>query len=84
MWDLPGSRTEPVPPAFAGRFLTTELLGSPDLGFLFVGVFKGTDSVSLQVIDQFIFSFFSWFSLETLYISRNLCISSKVVCFIGV
>ena len=45
-------------PAFAGRFLTTELLGSLILDFYLLGVLKITDSVSLQVIDRFIFSFF--------------------------
>ena len=29
MWDLPGSSTEPVSPALAGGFFTTELTGSP-------------------------------------------------------
>ena len=29
-WDLPGSRIEPVSPAMAGGFLSTDHQGSPD------------------------------------------------------
>ena len=34
MWDLPGSETEPVSPALAGRFFTTKLPGKPRYSFL--------------------------------------------------
>ena len=33
MWDLPGPAIEPVSPASAGGFLTTEPPGEPVLGF---------------------------------------------------
>ena len=35
MWDLPGPGTEPVSPASAGGFLTTEPPGTPSHQFLF-------------------------------------------------
>ena len=35
MWDLPGPGTEPVSPASAGGFLTTEPPGKPSHQFLF-------------------------------------------------
>ena len=31
MWDHPGSRIEPVSPALAGGFFTTELPGKPQM-----------------------------------------------------
>jgi len=34
MWDVPRPGIEPVAPASAGRFLTTELPGKPVTGFL--------------------------------------------------
>ena len=43
-----------------------------------LGVFKITASVSLLVVDLFIVSISSWFSPGRLYISRNLCISSRI------
>ena len=36
MWDLPGPGLEPVSPALAGGFLTTEPPGSPAVGFYYI------------------------------------------------
>ena len=75
MWDLPRPWLEPVSPALAGRFSTTAPPGKPPLLFFIVG-FLIIDSVFLFVIGQFRFYISSLFSFCTLYISRNLCISS--------
>ena len=40
MWDLPGSGIEPVSPALAGGFFTTEPPGKPA-----VGIFEKTEHV---------------------------------------
>ena len=45
------------------------------LGLLFVEVFESV-SVLVLVIGLFVFSISSWFSLEKLYLSKNLSISS--------
>ena len=43
-----------------------------------IGRFLSTVSISLLVIDLFIFSLSSWFSLGRLYLSKNLSISSRL------
>ena len=43
MWDLPGSGIEPVSPALAGRFFTTEPPGSPSIIFIITIFFKTID-----------------------------------------
>ena len=55
MWDLPGPGLEPVSPALAGGFLTTEPPGKPRFYFLFLlkkflcgGVFPGGLVVRIQ------------------------------------
>ena len=52
-------------------------------GLLFVGSFNVTVSISVLVIGVFIFSLASWFSLGSLYLSKNvhfLCILSAYSC----
>ena len=49
-------------------------LSCPEL--LFVGSFKVTDS--LLIVGLFVFSIFSWFSLERLCLPKNLSISSML------
>ena len=53
-------------------------------GLLFVGSFKITDSISVLVIDLLIFPTSSWFSLQRLYLSKNLSSFLEVVHFIGI
>ena len=43
MWDLPGPGIEPVSPALAGRFFTTEPRGKPPRWAFFLKFFKGPD-----------------------------------------
>ena len=50
---------------------------------LLVGRFLVTVSISLLVLYLFIFSISSWFSLRSLYFSKNLSISSRVSIFFG-
>lgn len=46
--------------------------------FLLGNFFFITETISIVVIDLFRFSISSWFSLSTLYISRNLSTSSRL------
>ena len=51
MWDLPGPGLEPVSPALAGGFLTTEPPGKPQKGFLyFTNCLKQTDIITRKII----------------------------------
>ena len=55
MWDLPGPGLEPVSPALAGRFLTTEPPGKSWARDFHFKIIRGIDSLSVLVTEAVIF-----------------------------